>query len=164
MNFSAADYRRHVGTLTEALQEVCGPRVAEIEEGDLHVSFHVDAVGPDWWDVGARGSCAYAVITEIQPEELLRGRPPTTLRRSNIVPIHSWVIYFFPDGERIYVAQRDVLPECYRNAITDWLRVFLRNQAAGGGDCDPSEPPISSERDDFWGNGGHALSGPAQSR
>ena len=157
MNFSIESYRPHVGTLTETISIAGADRVAAIEEGDIHVSFHFDSISDDWWDVGARGAIAYAVITEIQPEELLRGRPQNTLRRSNVVQINGWVVYFFPDGERIYVGQNQALPECYKNAITDWLRVYIRNQAGG-------EPIPSVSIDECSGHGGYTTSGAAESR
>jgi hypothetical protein len=133
MNFSAADYRAHVGALYEALQVAGAERVAAIEEGSIHMSFHFQGCGPEWWDVGARSSSAYAVITENQPEELLAGRPQTTLRRSNMIQINGWIVYFFPDGNHIYVGQNGVLPECYKNAVTQWLARIRNPDGEGEG-------------------------------
>jgi hypothetical protein len=159
MQFTKNNYREQVSSLTTAMKNVSTERIATIEEGDIHVSFHFDSVPDDWWDVGARGAICYAVLSEIQPEELLAGRPVTTLRRSNVHIINSWIIYFFEDGTRIYGA----IPMCYRDAAVAWLACSIRNQA-GGGIAPPvldelNEPPVSSERDDYWTSG--ATSGPA---
>lgn len=113
------DYSSHVGTLTEALNRAGTDRIAQIQEGSIHTSFHFQSVGPQWWDIPARGSVAYAVISENQPEELLNGRPDETLRRSNVVQIHGWIVYFFPDVQTIHCSPD--LPDCYKNTVTTWL-------------------------------------------
>jgi hypothetical protein len=61
----------------------------------------------------------------MQPEELLNGRPQTTLRRSGRIPVHSWVVYFFPDGYHCYCNQLG-LPECYTAVISNWLSTEIR--------------------------------------
>jgi hypothetical protein len=166
MQFTKNNYRAHVAALSERMEIAGRERIAAIEEGDIHVSFHFDSISDDWWDVGARGAICYAIVSEIQPEELLAGRPFNTLRRSNVVTVNSWTVYFFADGERIH---GDV-PECYRNAAVAWLACSIRNQVGGGVDPpvldEMNEPPVSSERDDYWtsGGGGHANSGAAESR
>jgi hypothetical protein len=171
MQFTKNDYSAHAVALNEGLEVAGAERIAAIEEGGFHMSLHFDSIGADYWDVGARGAICYAVISEIQPEELLAGRPQTTLRRSNVRTVNGWCVYLFPDGERFHC--NAALPECYKNAVVDWLRVYIRNQAAGGGGgADPpilddlDALPVSSEWHDDRGNssGGHANSGPAMSR
>jgi hypothetical protein len=130
MQFTKNNYREQVSSLTTAMKNAGGQRIATIEEGDIHISFHFDSVSDEWWDVGARGAICYAVLSEIQPEELLAGRPTTTLRRSNVRIINSWIIYFFEDGTRIYC--NGAIPMCYRDAAVTWLTTQIRNQAGGG--------------------------------
>lgn len=119
MNFSAKDYRAHVGALDEAVTVAGAERVALIEEGSVHMSFHFQGCGPDWWDMGARGSCAYASLSEIQPVDLLNGRDPYVLRRSDVRTLNCWEIFFFPGVDKFHC--NGDLPECYKNAVTQWL-------------------------------------------
>jgi hypothetical protein len=166
MQFTKNNYRAHVAALSERMEIAGRERIAAIEEGDLHVSLHFDSIGADYWDVEARGAICYAIVSEIQPEELLAGRPQTILRRSNVITLNSWCIYFFADGERIHCY--GAVPVCYKNAAVAWLACSIRNQAGGGtaaGDDDLFASPVASERDDYWNSGGgHATSGPALSR
>jgi len=123
--FTAQDYRAKADSLIESITVAGEGRIAAIPEGFIEASMQYSPVPDDWYDVRARGSVCYAVIEEMQPEELLNGRPQTTLRRSGRIPVHGWVIYFFADRNHCYCNKPD-LPECYASAISNWLSTEIR--------------------------------------
>jgi hypothetical protein len=131
MNFTKDNYRAAVTHLRESVEFAGRDHVSDIEEGDVHMSFHSDTVPAGFYDVGARGAICYAIIEETQPEELLAGRHWSVLRRSNVNTVRGWTIYFFADGVTMHCDPG--IPDCYRAAATDWLRVHIRNEAGGGG-------------------------------
>ncbi len=167
--FTANDYRSKIQSLTDRLEHAGVDRIDAIPEGSLRVSFGGSHKDADSWDEKTHGAVCSIIIEETQPEELLNGRPHTTLRRSNIIPVHGWVVYFFADGVRTHTYDHD-FPQCYRDAVVGWLAANIRNQTGGGVD-----PPLiddvgiqgndgSSGSDDYGGSGGHANAGAAEAR
>jgi hypothetical protein len=161
--FTVNDYRSKIQSLIGDLEHAGADRIAAIPEGSLRVSFcgsHKDA---DSWDEKTHGAICYVIIEETQPEELLNGRPPTTLCRSNIIPVHGWVVYFFADGSRFHTYEHD-FPQCYRDAVVGWLAADIRNQAGGGVDPPLIDDVGTQSSDNYGGSGGHANAGAAGPR
>ncbi len=125
MAFTKKDYIAKMSVLRDMVEHAGKDHVADIEEGYATIQFYGVAA-----DIEGKDACAHLMICEDQPEELLAGRPHTTLRRSNTYTIRSWDIYLFPDGEKMQCSEGT--PECYKKAVETWLRVHIRNQAGGG--------------------------------
>ncbi len=123
MEFTKKDYYAKFSELRDMVQYAGKDHIADIEEGFTAVDASMDGL--------LEGSILRLTVCENQMEELLRGRPWLTLRRSNTYTIRSWAIYLYPDGEK--VTCEDGTPECYRETVQTWLRVHIRNQAGGGG-------------------------------
>jgi hypothetical protein len=132
MPYTKNEYAEKVGLLSEMIDAAGAPRVADVEEGGIHMSFHFNSVSMTSHNVGARGAICWACVSEYQPLDLLNGRPPDTMRRTDVSYLGMWEIFFFKEGGSIYCSEE--VPVCYRNAATVWVNTHFPADPA------PSEP------------------------
>ncbi len=140
MPYTKNDYAAKVGRLSEMMGAAGAPRVAAIEEGAVHMSFHFNTTSDTSHNVGARGAICYACVSEYQPLDLLNGRPLDTMRRTDVRHLGMWEIFFFKEGGRIYCSED--IPECYRNAATVWVTTHFPSAEAA--DPEPEPAPATA--------------------